>query len=147
VDSELFFESVRVGDGITPLEKEATLKDFKTPEIFGVDLTSEPERVDGQAADLGVDSLHTSKIFGGVSMLQFLSEMMTNWLPDIRGWVQGGKLSAKFIRIVQFDEIITCHGQVKEKKEKDGNRYLVCDVWVENADGEKVVVGEATVSF
>ena len=147
MDSEAFFESVRVGDRITPLEKVATVKDFKTPEIFGVDLTSDQDRVDGQASDLGVDSLHTSKIFGGVSMLQFLSEMMTNWLPDIRSWVQGGRLSAKFIRIVLFDEIITCHGQVKEKTEKDGKRCLICDVWIENADGEKVVVGQATALF
>ena len=147
MDAETFFKNIQVGDRISPLEKVATLKDFKTPEIFGVDLTSDPDRVDGQAADLGVDSLHTSKIFGGVSMLQFLSEMMTNWLPGIKGWVQGGKLSAKFIKIVLFDEIITCHGYIKEKVEKDLNRRLICEVWVENADGEKVVVGEATVSF
>ncbi len=38
-------------------------------------------------------------------------------------------------------------GSNEEKVEKDLNRYLTCEVWVENADGEKVVVGEATVSF
>ena len=80
-------------------------------------------------------------------MLQFISEMITNWLPNPKGWVQGGKVFAKFIGLVRFNEIITCKGQVKDKMVKDSRKYLICDVWVENVAGSKVVIGEATISF
>ena len=80
-------------------------------------------------------------------MLQFISEMITDWLPNPRGWVQGGRLSGKFIGLVRLNEIITCRGQVKDKVVEDNKRYLICDVWVENAAGDKVVVGEAAISL
>ena len=145
---EEFYNRVKIGDEIPPLEKEAVLEGYRTPELFGsIELATQQDKALEKAEELGVDAIHTSKIFGGVFMLQFVSEMITNWLPNPKGWVQGGRVFAKFIGLVRFNEIITCKGQVKDKIVKDSQKYLICDVWVENAAGDKVVIGEATISF
>lgn len=148
MDIEDFLNKVSVGDQILSLKKEAVLEQYEVPAIFGIaELETKSDKAQEKAKSLGVDSIHTSKLFGGVFLLQFVSEMITNWLPDPRGWVQGGSLSAKFTRVVYFNETITCKGQIKDKTVKDNRKCLVCDIWVENAAGDKVVVGEAAISF
>ena len=80
-------------------------------------------------------------------MLQFISEMITNWLPSLKGWVQGGKLSAKFVKFVEFNERIICRGRIKDKIHNGEKNYLICDVWIENISGDKVLIGEARIVF
>ena len=148
MDHEEFYSRVEIGDEIPPLEKEAILEGFQTPEIFGgIELADEADKAKEKAEALGVDAIHTSKVFGGVFMLQFISEMITNWLPNPGCWVQGGKLFAKFIGLVKFNEVIICRGRVKDKTLKDNKKYFVCDIWVENASRDKVVIGEAHIAF
>ena len=148
MDSEAFYSQVKIGDEIPPLAKEAYMEGYKLPALFGgIELEAEKDKAKEKAEALGVDTIHTAKIFGGVYLLQFISEMITNWLPNPTGWVQGGKLSAKFIGLVRFNEIVTCKGQVKDKIKKDGRKHLVCEVWIENTEGNKVTIGEATVAF
>jgi hypothetical protein len=142
-----FYDLLKIGDQIPQIEKDAVMEGYKTPEVFGIELLADSEKAIEKAGELGVDSIHTSKVFGGVFMLQFISEMITNWLPSLRGWVEGGKLSAKFIKLVKFNERIICRGRIKDKIENGDGRYLVCDVWVENASGDKVVIGEAHIAF
>lgn len=146
MDREEFYNQVKIGDGIPSLVKKAVLEGYQTPEIFGnIELATEAEKAKEKAEALGVNTVHTSKIFPGVIMLQFISEMITNWLPDLKGWVQGGGLSAKFIGLVKFNETITCKGKIKDKIVKDKSKYLICDVWIENISGDKVLVGEAHI--
>ena len=142
-----FYDSLKIGEQIPEVEKEAVMAEYKTPEVFGIELFADSEKAREKAEALSVDSIHTSKVFGGVFMLQFISEMITNWLPSLKGWVQGGKLSAKFVKLVEFNERITCRGRIKDKLEKDDGRYLICDVWIENESGDKVVIGEAHIVF
>ncbi len=146
-DEEEFYNRVKIGDRIPSLTREAVVENFKMPDVFGgVELAAKSDEAQQKARDLGVDAIHTSRVFGGASMLQFISQMITNWLPNPRGWVQGGRLSAKFIGLVRFNDVITCKGQVKNKTAVEGRRCLVCEVWVENGAGEKVIIGEAVVS-
>jgi hypothetical protein len=148
VEQEEFYSRIKIGEKIPPLEKEATLAEHEMPQIFrGIELAAESDEAQKKAENLGVDSIHTSRVFGGVTVLQFVSQMITDWLPNPRGWVQGGRISAKFIGLVRFNEIITCQGQVRDKIVQDGQKYLVCDIWVENSKGERVVVGEASISY
>ena len=149
MEQEEFYNRVKIGDQIPPLEKEAkTSGQGGLPQIFGgIQLEAESDKAQEKAEELGVDSLHTTRVFGGVTMLHFISDMITDWLPNPKGWVQGGKLSAKFTGLVRINEIITCKGQIKDKIVKDNRRYLICDVWVENVAGDKVVVGEVDIAF
>ena len=148
MENKEFYDLLKIGEEIPSLEKEAVLEEFKTPEIFGgIELTAESAKAKEMAEALGVGTIHTSKIFGGVFMLQFISEMITNWLPPLKGWVQGGKLSAKFIKLVEFNERITCRGCIKDKVLIGQQKYLICDVWIENVSGDKVLTGEVHIMF
>ena len=148
MEQEEFYNRVKIGDQIPPLEREAkTSGQHKLPKIFAVELATESDKAQEKAEDLGLESLHTTTVFGGVTMLHFISDMITDWLPNPKGWVQGGRLSARFTGLVRYNEIITCKGQVKDKTVKDNRRYLTCDVWVENVAGGKVVVCEADIAF
>jgi acyl dehydratase len=148
MEETMFYGELKVGDEITSLEKEATLEGYELPEIFGgLQLASQEDKAMEQAARLGVEPMHVSKMFGGVYLLQFVSEMITNWLPHPKAWVQGGKLSAKFVGPVKFDEKVTCRGRIKGKLAENGKAVLVCEVWVENGFGAKVVIGEARMCW
>ena len=146
VDRRAFYKQIKAGDEVPPLERTAELEGYKLPELFGgFELATDDATAEEKARSLGVESIHTSKVFGGPYMLQFISEMITEWLPNPKGWVEGGRLSANFIKLVRFNERIICRGKVKKKEKEGARNCLICDVWIENAEGEKVVVGEAMI--
>ena len=43
------------------------------------------------------------------------------------------------------DHTVTLHGFVTHKN--DGDRTVEIDIWIENDDGERLVIGTATVQF
>ena len=100
-----------------------------------------------QAEAKGMDAIHFARILPGTHALEFLSQMITNWLPSPQGWLFGGRLNAKMVRPISPDELITCRGKVTRKIEDESQRCLVCDVWIEKETGERVVTGEATIRF
>ncbi len=56
----------------------------------------------------------------------------------------GGTLSFNLIRQVQVNDELTARGVIKEKvAEPDGTR-LFLDVWLDNQNGDKVLVGKAS---
>jgi acyl dehydratase len=60
------------------------------------------------------------------------------------GWVQGGKASLTIARPTYAHDFLVSKGYVKAVENENGATRLVCDVWVENQDGEKKVVGTAS---
>ncbi len=56
----------------------------------------------------------------------------------------GGKLSFNLIRQVQIDDELTARGVIKDKVTEDGGVRLVLDVWLDNQNGDKVLVGSAS---
>ena len=62
-------------------------------------------------------------------------------------WLQSGGIALKVRRPVYADDFVTAKGIVTVNEAIDGGRRRVeCDVWVENADGEKKVTGTATLT-
>jgi acyl dehydratase len=60
------------------------------------------------------------------------------------GWVIGGRTSLKMIKPVYARNFVTAKGRLTEKQsEGDAVRYIF-DVWVENEEQQKVVVGTAS---
>jgi hypothetical protein len=45
---------------------------------------------------------------------------------------------------VQVNDVLTAHGVLKEKVPEADRTRLVLDVWLENQDGDKVLVGSAS---
>lgn len=147
MDQDEFFDQLEIGDPVPPLTVKAVTK-TRFPKIFGdLQLQTAPDKSREKAKDLGVDAIHTTKFFGGVYMLHFISEMITAWIPNPKGWIQGGSLTAKFVNLVNVNEMITCCGKVKDKPVKDNKKHLICSVWVEKETGEKAVIGEACIAF
>ena len=60
------------------------------------------------------------------------------------GWLVGGKMDVRLTNVLWVDETVTTHARVREE-EREGTRTSVhCDVWVEKADGMRVLLGPAS---
>ncbi len=81
-------------------------------------------------------------IVPGNTTIAYLSEMLTNFFGE--GWVKGGKSSVSFIGPVYDGDELTCRGTVRSRASEGSSVRLVLDVWIENPQGEKVVVGTAS---
>ncbi|MCZ7568373.1 MAG: MaoC family dehydratase [Ardenticatenaceae bacterium] len=81
-------------------------------------------------------------VAGGPFLASHISRMMLSAFGE--GWVKGGKLSVRFVRPVFPTDFITARAVVTEKKLENSRVRVVCEVWVEKAGGEKVVVGTAS---
>ena len=70
----------------------------------------------------------------------FFSVLITRWLPDPKGWIQGGTLTTKFIAPVWYGDILTYHAEVSEVD----SRTVRLNIWAEDQNAKKVIVGEAS---
>ena len=72
----------------------------------------------------------------------YVSQLMVQYCGE--GFVKGGKMSVAFIKPVVVGDTLTVHGCVKSR-EKEGDRTRVTvEVWCENQDGVKTMVGTAS---
>lgn len=78
----------------------------------------------------------------GLMTFGFISEVMTQFLG--RGWVSHGKVNVAFVAPVHPGDTVTAGGRVKEKVPEGESFRLVVEIWCENQDGRRVVVGEAS---
>jgi hypothetical protein len=60
------------------------------------------------------------------------------------GWLEGGEMSVKFIKVLWVDETVTTHAKVRQELREGSRTRVHCDVWVDKEDGTKVVVGSAS---
>jgi len=151
-----FFARAEVGQDIPPLEKKAALKELfmtwgrrggELHPVFGDSHLEAEKQATTQAEAKGMDTLHFTSMLAGTQALEFISQMITNWLPSPKGWLFGGQLKARLIRPISPDELISCRGKIAEKREGKAGKCLVCEVWIENETGERAVSGEATIQF
>jgi hypothetical protein len=56
----------------------------------------------------------------------------------------GGTLSFNLIRQVQVNDELTARGVIKEKAAEPNGTRLFLDVWLDNQNGDKVLVGKAS---
>jgi acyl dehydratase len=78
----------------------------------------------------------------GMMSLCFISEMMTDRFGE--GWWQGGKMNVNLVNVLWQGEHVTARGQVTEETPEGSRKRAQAQVWVEKADGTKVVVGSAS---
>ncbi len=60
-------------------------------------------------------------------------------------WVRHGRLKNTYIKPVYLGDTITAKVQVTDQRQEAAGTRLDLDVWVENQDGKRVTVGEASV--
>lgn len=78
----------------------------------------------------------------GMMTTCFVSEVMMRAFE--MGWIQGGRARLKLTNVVWVDETLTAHGKVREETPEGDRTRVHCDVWVEKADGTRVLVGDAS---
>ncbi|HTE14627.1 MAG TPA: MaoC family dehydratase [Burkholderiales bacterium] len=72
----------------------------------------------------------------------YVSQMMVAWLG--KGFVQGGKISASFIKPVIVGDTLTARAVVKSHEEIGGRPHVTVECWCENQQGVKTLVGSAS---
>jgi len=72
----------------------------------------------------------------------YVSQLMTQFVGE--GFVKGGKMSVSFVKPVIVGDTLTVRGRVKSR-ESEGDRVRVTvEVWCENQDGVKTMIGTAS---
>lgn len=82
-------------------------------------------------------------VAGGIDTMRVGWELLFNSFGE--RWLNGGKLSCTFINMVCGGDELTAKGVVREAAEGDAADHVYLDIWLENQDGEKVIVGKASV--
>ena len=83
-----------------------------------------------------------SRAASGAMFEGYLTELMI----DLFGidWLTYGKMSLKFIAIVDVNDTVLPRAAVQSKQVQNSDVSFTMDVWCENQHGNKVVVGIAT---
>jgi acyl dehydratase len=131
-----------IGWNLPPVSRQMSLRQFteRHPLLYGegawpdANIHSDPEAARNEGLAEPVASAPT--IFALVTRA-----MMTCF---DKGWIEGGALSLKMIKPVYPRNFVTAKGVLREKRPEDDAVRYCFDVWVEDEDGRKVVVGEAS---
>jgi acyl dehydratase len=89
----------------------------------------------GEARKLGFPDI----VVQGMMPLCFLSEMMTQRFGE--GWFMGGRMNVNLVNVVWRGDELKARGLIREMVPEAARRRARLDLWVEKADGTKVVVG------
>jgi len=74
----------------------------------------------------------------------FMARMLTDWVSE-SGRIR--KLSLRYRAPCFVGDTITYRGRVTDKYVKDGEKYVDCELTVENQKGEHTVNGTASILF
>ena len=77
----------------------------------------------------------------GMLSMAFLGRLMVNWRPQ-RAL---GSLGVRFTAVVAVGDVLTCHGRIADRAEKDGRPILRVVLTAVRQSGDVVLEGEATV--
>jgi acyl dehydratase len=131
------FEDVEVGSEIGPLEKNPT--------------TQQLVRYAGASGDFY--QIHYDKDFALANKLPgvilhgalkngFLAQLMTDFAGE-HGWLR--KLAVQYRGMDQPGAKVVCRGKVARKRIEGADHIVECEIWLENAKGEKTTPGSAIV--
>jgi acyl dehydratase len=83
------------------------------------------------------------QIVPGNLSLALFSRLLTDWCDVARVT----RLNATFRAIVRPNTSLAVHAVITEKHASDHGNFVECDLVLENADGDRLVTGTATVEF
>ena len=133
----LYYEDVLVGDEITPLIKQPTTRQL----VMWAGASGDYNEVHYDK-DFAQSKGLPGVIVQGQLVCSFLGQLMTDWIRE-QGVLR--KLTCSYRGMNFPGEALTCKGRVSKKYVEDGKHYVECNIWVENAKGEKTVSGMAVV--
>ena len=82
-------------------------------------------------------------LIGGSTLLSYVLEMLYNYFGQ--NWLYHGKINVSFIGGGAINgDVLTAHGLVTAVEPEEAGTRLKLDVWMENQNQARVVVGEAS---
>ena len=139
MSQQLYYEDVAVGSEITPLVKQPTTRQLVM--WAGASGDYYPIHYDKDfAQSKGLPGV----IVHGQLIGCFLGQLMTDWIGE-----QGSfrKLTCSYKSVNFPGQALICKGKANKKYVEDGEHYIECNLWVENAKGEKTISGKALVTL
>ena len=134
---QLYFEDIAVDSEIAPLTKQPTTRQLVM--WAGASGDYNPIHYDKDfAQSRGLPGV----VVQGQLVANFLGQLVTDWMGE-QGVLK--KLSCSYKGMNYPGEPVICKGKVTKKYVTDGEHYVECSLWAENAKGEKTVTGSTIV--
>jgi acyl dehydratase len=132
-----YYENIEVGATIGPLEKEPT-----TQQLVKYAGASGDFYQIHYDKDFALKNNLPGVILHGALKNAFLGQLMTDFAGEL-GWLR--KLSVQYRSMDQPGTKVICKGRVTKKYVEGADHLVDCEIWLENAKGEKTTPGSATV--
>ena len=124
-----------VGFEIGPVVKQITLDKARIHEGWPATKSRHCDYPAAHATGLKAPNIN------GAQVAQVLGELFVKFFGEN---YLGGSLSFNLIRQTQVDDVLTARGVITGKADEADRVRLMLDVWLENQDGDKVLVGKAS---
>ncbi len=134
--SHVPFSAIEVGDEIGPLTYTPTLGDIQR---YGTEVRMVDQRFMSQ--EIAQQRGFQHAVVPGPLSSTFLVRMLTR---HFFGW-RLQNLTISFRSPVRHGDTLTYLGTVTQKEEQNGTCVVHCDVLVENGNGDRCLVGTATL--
>ncbi len=134
---QVYYEDVMVDSEIPPLVKEPTTRQL----VMWAGASGDYYAIHYDK-DFAQSKGLTGVIVHGQLVASFLGQLITDWIGE-----QGNlrKLTCNYRGMNFPGEAIICQGKVSKKYVENGEHYIECNIWAENAKGEKTVTAKAIV--
>ena len=136
----LYYEDVEIGDDIGPVRRTVTdeqVREFVriwVPEGHNSRFTGdETARDHGQPAP----------IVPGAMSMAMVSQILTGWSST----VTLRKVDVIFRQMVLHNTPLNVGGVVTDKGQADGAAHVECDVFIDDVEGNRLVMGQAVVTL
>lgn len=138
--SDIHYEDVEIGDDIGPVERVVEIGQVrKFLDIRSTDTGPNRFTSDEAAREEGL----SGAIVPGALNIAMMSQLLTGWSPTVALM----KIDVVFRGTVPHNKPLQLSGIVTDKDVIDGVPQLQCDVFLENEEGVKLVIGNATVKL
>jgi acyl dehydratase len=134
----LYYEDVDIGDDIGPIERRVNIEQVRRfMSVRGGD--GKPTRFTSpeKAKEEGLPG----PIVPGAMNIAMMSQFLTDWAQT----VSLRKLDVVFRGMVPHDKPLKLSGIITDKDMVDDRPQIECDVFLENEEGVRLVIGNASV--
>jgi acyl dehydratase len=133
-------KTVTVGSELPPLTKPAITRE--TLKVYGPAAGDpNPMHVDDEFAK---NAGYPGVFAHGMLSMGYLGEFLHR---AAGGVAHVRKFRARFAKLTWPGDVVTCKGVVTAVRDEAGAKVVDCDVWTETQDGERKVVGSATLAL
>lgn len=95
--------------------------------------------------EFGKNTRFKSTLVHGYLILGYISEMLKNNFG--KPWFVSGSMDVKLVGPAISGDTLIVRGHVADISNESNSTVITCEVWVENHLGNKVAVGQATISL